>query len=169
MINNFYSDLEKGKTAEKIVLDTFSALTTNYLFDDVSNYKGFYYRGDIRAISADGREIFIEVKNDSRIADTGNVLCEEEVYYKEAGYCGIGNMDCDSDIFAVVSQKEKKIYVIDFKVLKENYRKGEYKEINHPQQITYCYLCGLYQIKAWGGLLAIVDYEAEEFDKVKIF
>ena len=124
--------------------------------------------GDIKAIDKSGKEIYIEVKNDSRIADTGNVVCEEEVYYKERDYIGKGNMFCDNDIFAVVSQSEHKIYVIDYKILQANYRKGEYKEIVHSQQTSYCYLLPLTEIKKLGGLIAIVDY-AEDSLKFEMF
>ena len=56
---------------------------------------------------------FIEVKNDSRIADTGNVLCEEEVYYKKNDYYGKGNMYSNADVFAIVSKQNQKIYFIN--------------------------------------------------------
>lgn len=160
MLDNFYRDLEKGKKAEAIVLSAFSNATKDYKFEDVSNQRSFFYKGDIKAVAADGREIFIEVKNDSRIAETHNILCEEEVYYKNADYYGSGNMESDSDIYVVVSQAEKKIYVIDFKILKSIYKKGEYKEITHPQQITFCYLLPLSIVRKNGGLIATLDYEA---------
>lgn len=46
---------------------------------------------------------FIEVKDDSRIADTGRVLCEERVCYKDGDYFQKGFMYSDYDIFCVVS------------------------------------------------------------------
>jgi hypothetical protein len=39
MLIGFKKDLEVGKAAEKIVLDTFSSLATGYKFYDVSNIK----------------------------------------------------------------------------------------------------------------------------------
>jgi hypothetical protein len=158
MLDNFARDLAIGKKGEEIVLNTFSKLTTEYKFESISDMRCFFYRGDIKAVDKSGKEIFIEVKNDSRIADTGNILCEEEVYYKNNDYIGKGNMFSDNDIFAVVSQPEKKIYVVDFKILKANYRKGEYREIEHPQQTSYCYLMPVSKIKKLGGLIAVVDY-----------
>ena len=109
MILNFYSDLAKAKGAENIVRETFSQLASGYTFEDCSNDKECYYRGDIRAIAPDGREIYIEVKDDSRIHETHNVLCEYEVYYKESDYYGKGNMKSNYDIYCVVSQQERKI------------------------------------------------------------
>ena len=46
---------------------------------------------------------FIEVKDDSRIADTGNVLCEERVFFREGNYYQKGFMYNDYEIFCVVS------------------------------------------------------------------
>lgn len=159
MVNNFYSDLAQAKEAEDIVLNTFSTMSDKYDFVPVGDNPAYYYKGDILAISEDGREIGIEVKDDSRIAETMNVLCEEEVYYKSCDYYGKGNMQSDYDIYCIVSKQEKKIYIIDFSILKANYRMGEFKEIKHPQQITYCYLLNIGQIKKLGGLIATVYYK----------
>jgi hypothetical protein len=157
MLNKFYSDLAVGKRAEEIVFNTFSALDSKHTYEMVSGFREFFYSGDIVALGEE-KPIYIEVKNDSRIADTGNVLCEEEVYYKKHDYYGKGNMDCECDVFAVVSEEQRKIYVINFEVLKSNYRRGTYKEIEHPQQITYCYLLPLSEIKRLGGLISVVSY-----------
>lgn len=125
--------MNNAKEAERIVLDTLFSYAPNYRFEDVSNDPDCYYKGDIKAISPEGQEFFIEVKDDSRIGETGNILCEEEVYYKASGYSGSGNMNGKSDIYVVVSKSERRMYVIDFKVLKQIYRKGEFKVIDHAQ------------------------------------
>lgn len=158
MVSNFYSDLAQAREAEYIVLDAFNAMTDKYNFVAVGDNPAYYYKGDILAIGEDGREIGIEVKDDSRIADTHNVLCEEEVYYKSCDYYGKGNMQSDYDIYCVVSRQEQKIYVIDFDILRANYRKGEFREIRHPQQTTYCYLLNIGIIQRLGGLIATIHY-----------
>lgn len=155
----FNKDLAKGKAAEKVVKETFEKLTDDYTFEDVSNITSFYYKGDLVAKDKNGKEYFIEVKNDSRIADTGRVLCEEEVYYKNVDYYGAGNMEkSDSDIYIVVSEPERKMYIFDFKVLQKIYTKGEYREINHKTQTTYCYLLDLYDAKRLGALMQTINY-----------
>lgn len=158
MVFNFFNDLNKARVAEGIVKDTFTALTDKYTFENVANDRQYFYKGDIKATAADGREIFIEVKDDSRIGDTHNVLCEYEVYYKNNGTFGKGNMKSDYDIYCVVSQTEQKIYVIDFPTLQQNYTKGNHKIIYHYDQDTYCYLLPLAVIKQLGGLIAVIDY-----------
>lgn len=158
MTNQFYTDLEKAKAAEVLVCNVLSSLDTSRNYELVGAERQYFYKGDIKATDKKGNEIFIEVKDDSRIAETYNVLCEEEVYYKQHDYYGKGNMQSDYDIYAVVSKQQRKIYVIDFKCLQQIYRKGEYKEIQHPQQTTYCYLLNLGTIKKLGGLIATLDY-----------
>lgn len=159
MKEQFLKDLAAAKGAEQTTLEVFSSLTDDYAFEDISNECYFYHRGDIKGINkTTGKEVFIEVKDDSRIADTRNVLCEELVYYKDSGYEVNGFMYNDYEIFAVVSKSERKIYVIDFNILKANYRKGEFKQIDHPHQYSITYLCGLHQIKAWNALITTIDY-----------
>ena len=159
MLNNFMADMEAAKEAEQIVLNTFSALATGYTFQDVSEVRECWYKGDILATAADGRQIYIEVKDDKHIGSTRNVLCEDENYLKEDGRFIKGNMYNDTDIYCVVSKPERCIYVFDFKVLKDIYKRmGEFKVIPHQQQDTYCFLLGLHRIKQYNGLIAKVNY-----------
>lgn len=154
----FNKDLEAAHEAEQLVLDIFSSLSNDYTFELVSEDREFYYKGDIKATAADGREIFIEVKDDGVICKTKNILCEEEVYYKHNDYYGKGNMQSDYDIYVVVSRAERKIYVIDFEILKDNYQRGEYREIDHPSQTTYCYLLPLGIAKRINAVIEVVNY-----------
>lgn len=159
MLDNFNADLELGKEAENIVREVLSGLTDEYDFIDISDNSDYYYCGDIVAVNKEtGEAKFIEVKNDSRIWETQNVLCEESVYYKDSGYFGQGNMSCDSDYYAIVSRCEHLIYLLDFKRLQEIYKKGEFKIIDHPQQTTYCYLLELCRAKQYGALITILEY-----------
>ena len=158
MITNFYKDLRKGHRAERIVKDVFSSLTDKYTFTDVSNDPAYYHSGDIIATAADGRQIMIEVKNDSVIHSTGNVLCEEEVYYKERGCYKDGFMYNDYEIYCVVSEPSRKIYVMDFKVLKEHYKEGRYKYFDYSQQASDTYLLSLGLIEDYNGLIKVVEY-----------
>lgn len=162
MVNGFFKDLLVAKGAEQIVLSTFSELSSNYTFTDISNKKEYWHKGDILATAADGRKIFIEVKDDGRICDTHNVLCEDEVYYYDNGIKN-GNMHSDYEIYCVVSQAENRIYIIDFSILHAIYKKGSYKSIPHAQQTTYAYLLPLRAINEAGGLIAVINYETKEY------
>lgn len=157
--DDFNNDREAAREAEILVRVTLDNLTNDYIFEDVSDDPQYYYRGDIRAIGRDGTNIYIEVKDDSRIAETRKILCEEEVYYKDSDWYGKGNMKSNYDYYCVVSQSERKIYVLDFNRLKQIYRKfGEYKEINHSNQITYCYLLDLCRARQFGALINTIQY-----------
>jgi hypothetical protein len=94
--------------------------SAGYKVLDVSDDPQCYHKGDLK-ISLPFGDRYVEVKADSRIGDTQNILCEEAVYYKESGRYVKGNMYSDYDIYAVVSKKEKLIYFFDFAKLKEIY------------------------------------------------
>lgn len=158
-MTQFQKDLEFGHIAEQKVLEVFSSRTSAYAFVDVSSNKEYFNRGDIVATEkATGRQILIEVKNDSRISETNNILCEEDVYFKERGEWVEGNMHSNYEIYCVVSQEAKKIYVIDFKVLKEYYRAFQPREIDHPSQMSIVRFVPVKALERLGGLIAVVDY-----------
>lgn len=158
MVSNFWSDLAQARSAEDLVREVFSRLTDKYTFKDVANQREYFHKGDIKATTADGREVFIEVKNDSRIADTHNLLCEEENYFHDSGEWAKGNFYSDYQIYCVVSAAERKIYVMDFSILKQHYKSGQWKQIKHYEQTCYCYLCPLGNVRSWGAMIAEVDY-----------
>lgn len=159
MLRDFQKDLASARAAELLVLEKLRELAPDWELHDVASEREFRYKGDIFAVSKkDKRALFIEVKDDSRIAETGNILCEEESYIKDDDRYIKGCMYCDTDIYCIVSQQSRKIYFIEFKTLKENYRKGEFKVIKHSDQDTYCYLLPLGAVKRKGGLLAEIEY-----------
>lgn len=159
MLDNFKRDLAFGQEAEQIVREVFSSLDDSRIYEDVGGNPFYYHIGDIKVTDKESGEVrYIEVKNDSVIHKTGNVLCEDEVYYKRHDYLTNGNMYSNYDIYAVVSQEQRKIYVIDFRVLKKNYRKGSFKVIEHPQQTSYVYLLDINEIDRLGGLITVVNY-----------
>lgn len=158
MLNEFWTDLEAAKAAERIALEELSKYYDGWSLEDVSEDRSCYYLGDLKATSATGAVNYIEVKDDSVIYKTKNVLCEDEVYYKEGGYFGQGNMHNGGDLYCIVSQPERKIYLIDYARLREIYKKGEFKMINHPKQYSNCYLLELCRVKQWGALIDVIKY-----------
>ena len=158
MLREFQKDLEAAKGAEKLVLELLQSRNPRYIFEDVSDDCSCYHRGDIRATTDYGIELYIEVKDDSRIADTRRVLCEEEVYVYDSGYCMSGNMHNKTDFYFVVSKSEKIVYIFDFKKLQEIYKSGEYKVIRHADQESVCYLVDLWKCKRAGALIYKLKY-----------
>lgn len=158
MVEGFYRDLKKAKEAEQIVADVLSRKAPDYQFINVGDVREYYHKGDIKVILPSGEVHMVEVKDDSRIHETGNVLCEEYVYYFDCDCLQKGNMYSDYEIYCVVSKQDKKIYVIDFSILKSIYRRFDSKEIKHTAQLTFAYLVPIGALRRKGALIAELDY-----------
>lgn len=118
-IPEFLESLEAAKPSEYLVAKEFAARNPDWNAENVGDIRKYFYKGDIKITNKNSGEVrFIEVKNDSRIAQTQRVLCEEYVSYKDTGEIEDGCMYRDYDIYAIVSESERKIYYIDFKKLK---------------------------------------------------
>ncbi len=173
MASNFKKDLAKAKVGEQAVLEVLNNTNSGWLFFDVSDDEECYYKGDIEAYDIDTGSLFIDVKMDSRIAETGNVLCEHKVYNYKTGEYLKGNMQSHYDYMAIISVSAKKIWIIDFKVLQEHYKEGKhyykdhYDDYGNLQQKTLGTLCSLEKIRRWGGLLYTIEYD-EVKNPVKI-
>ena len=160
MISNFKKDLAAARDAEILVLQLLMGATDAYDFFWVGDNREYFNKGDIKAIDkATGKESYIEVKDDSRIADTHNILCEEQIDYFD--YQVKGNIYNEFDAYIVVSKQERKIYILSGEVLKANYKRGYKKYIPHLEQATDAYLLPLDVIAAEGGLLATITYDLE--------
>lgn len=156
MVTQFNEDLKKGRAAEIIVYNYLKKNFPKCIIENVSDIPYFYYLGDIRLITTEGEKLHIEVKNDSRIADTHNILCEIAVEYEY--HTGAGNMDCGCDIYAIVSEKENKIYFLDFKKLVKLTKLAPLRSIVHSAQTTICKFVSLGDAARTGALLAAVNY-----------
>ena len=153
----FNKDLQQGKEGEQIVKQYLQKVGCQV--KDVSEQPQYYHIGDFFITSPSGQKRYVEVKNDTVIAKTENILCEEEVYFKENDYAKPGFMYSNYDIYAVVSQEEEKIYFFNFAKLKEIYKRfGTWKKIDHKDQYSNCYLLELCRAKQFGALMAIVNY-----------
>lgn len=162
MVGNFYKDLANAKVGEGIVLEVLRNCTEKYEFEDVSNDKAYWHKGDIDAYNTtDNKHYFIDVKMDSKIGITHNILCEEEVYYAAEGVYSPGNMACDYDYLAIISVQCKCIYIIDFKLLKKHFKEGYDYTKNHGDQTTYGTLFPLFMARDYGMLEAIINYEED--------
>lgn len=164
MVSNFYGDLAKAKKGEAITLDVLKHTTKDYIFDDVSDDKKYYYKGDIKATDDSWGldEYYVDVKMDSCIARTNNILCEYKVYFKENGYYSKGNMQSDYDYLAIISVDAQKIYIIDFAKLKKHYKEGKPYSKDHGEQITYGTLFPLSKAWKYNMVEAVIDYEKRD-------
>ena len=160
MVGNFFKDLAKAKVGEGIVLEVLKNCTGEYEFLDVSDDKTYWHKGDIDAYDAQkDKHYYLDVKMDSKIGKTHNILCEEEIYYEDDGVYKPGNMACDYDYLAIISVKAKCIYIIDFALLKQHYKEGYDYMKDHGEQTTYGTLFPLSKARDYGMLEAIINYE----------
>lgn len=154
MTFEFFRDLEAAKPAENLVKEYLTSLGLKV--EDVSDNPFYYHKGDLK-VSLPIGDLFIDVKDDRKIAKTGNVFAEEWTTC-ENGYNAAGFMHRAYDVLAVVSQEEKKIYFIDFPKLKSFYKKFEVGECRTSTQTTLGYKVPLGNIKAHGAMMGIVCY-----------
>lgn len=164
MVSNFYSDLAKAKKGEAITLDVLKHTTDEYVFSDVSEDKAYYYKGDIKAVDDSWGldEYYLDVKMDGCIARTGNILCEEKVYFKDGGYYCKGNMKSDYDYLAIIAVEAQLIYIIDFLKLKKHYKEGRAYSKDHGEQITYGTLFPMSKAWKYNMVEAVISYEKRD-------
>ena len=157
MLSNFKEDLAAAKEAEQITKAAIAA--AGYKVFDVADQPEYYHKGDLQIQLPTGELRYVEVKDDSRIADTQNILLEDAVYYKESGRLVPGNLHSDYDIYAVVSKNTNTIYFFDFAKLKEIGKKfGMFKIIQHPEQYSECYLLELCRAIQFKALIKKINY-----------
>lgn len=155
----FNNDLQQARNAEYLVCRTLAQKDKSWNFEWVGDDAACFHMGDIRATDTySGFSYYIEVKDDTRIADTGNVLCEWRKYFYDTGEYRRGNIYNDYDYYCVVSQQDRRIYVLDGPILRKWYQNGERKAIYHEKDITYCHLLPLSFIQGKGGLLHTIAY-----------
>ena len=86
-MTEFYNDLNNARAGELLVKRVLENLTNDYDFTHLLDWKTYGHKGDILARNIrSGKTYYIEVKTDSRIAETNNVLCETQKYFYASGY-----------------------------------------------------------------------------------
>jgi hypothetical protein len=124
MVKGFYEDLKKAKKGEQIVLEVLRNANTEYDFDDVSNDKEYWHRGDIECWDDTWLcSYYIDVKDDGCVSSTGNILAEHRVWYKGSGWKEGFMQSATYDYVAYLSQPDNKIYLLDFEAWKKQYKK----------------------------------------------
>lgn len=169
--SNFKVDLKNSKEAEKIVLQILAKCALfEYKFEDVADIPEFWHYGDIVAYDRDGMfDCFIDVKDDSRIADTHNILCEESVYYTNSNQFKEGFMYSEYDYIAIVSKKEKKIYIIDFKELQKHYKEGRSMRLSYSWQYSDVFLYPLTKAYKFNIVVAEIEYKEYKKDSISYY
>lgn len=156
---SFKQDAAAALPGELKTMEVLASLTNDYSFQHIDDQTVLGKRGDIIATNKQsGKSYYIEVKNDSRIAETGNVLCEYTKYFKDTGKYRCGSMSYNYEIFIINSTKNRCLYVIDFEKLKTFYSKGKWVQIEYDNEITYAFLVKLDEVQRQGALMNVIYY-----------
>lgn len=187
MSKQFWKDLQEGKKAEKRVQEVlensikwmigcyggedelWNTLNDDYWMynldiecvSDEENLKEYAHRGDLKLTNRyiPIIDYCIDVKNDKTMCRTGNIWCE--AYSKRGDKITRGWMYSNYDYIAFHSEKEQKIYIVDFQKLKIVYRKiGQEKWTNRDAgKQTKGYLCRISDLKMFRVIRMEIDYE----------
>lgn len=159
-MTNFNKDAAAALPGELKVMEVLASKTNDFSFSHIDDQEVNGKKGDILAIEKkSGKAIYIEVKNDSRISQTGNVLCEYQKYYYDSNKTKAGSMFYNYEIYLVHSQDSRTLYVIDFKKLRTFYTiLGDWIQIEEGVEITYGFLVRLKDIIRYNALLYTIEY-----------
>lgn len=168
MVENFKRDVKRAKIAEINVLELFNQLNIfeDYEFKNVTDVKECWHKGDIEVTDFYGNTLYVDVKDDSCIGKTQNVLCEERVYYYSNNKVARGFMYSDYDWLAVYSKDKKEVYLLDFNILKQIYKLGNYRshmiQPNSRDQHSEVYLLPLSYCKKYGAWKYTIHFDLDD-------
>ena len=163
-------DIVKAKLAERILFDVINdELGLVYDVEYTADVPAYYNRGDVLIRNYNKDEWCIDAKDDKSIWHTHNVFVEERIargYYTEKGW-----ITKNYDEVAIVNRHDNEIYILDFKKLKEEYKRIRHR-CNVPARFhdhtSYGSLCNIYDLQAYGIVNRILEYEGNEQDGFKI-
>lgn len=168
MVKNFYEDLSKAKKGEAIVLNVLinASNSDDYKYNDVSKEREYFHKGDIECYDANWLcNYYIDVKDDSCVSRTGNILAEHRVWYKNGGWQKGFMQSASYDYVAYLSQPDNTIYMLDFEAWKKNYKSTFKKHLYIPhegEQTTDGYLMALKDARKLGIVIAEIKYDYDE-------
>lgn len=164
MFKDFLSDLKKAQVGENIVCNVLSQLLgeDDYTISNVALDKQLYDKGDISVTDSWGDTVYIDVKDDSCICDTGNILAEHRVWFKGKGWLDGFMQKAQYNYVAYLSRADQKIYMLDFSLWKKYYKKvfKRHLYIDHNgEQTTDGYLMSLNKARELGIVIAEIIYD----------
>lgn len=122
---SFYTDLQRGRKGEKLVAEALTA--KGHTVEDVSMALAYQFKDIDFVITKDGASTTLEVKNDLRSNQTGNIFVEETnynnvrrnykgwLYYSEAVY------------FCFLQEEHGKAHIIHHDDLLSLVKSGKYR------------------------------------------
>ena len=147
MYRTFQTDLTIGKQGEEMVMS--ALLKRGHMVVDVSD-NAEYRKKDIDIIiSKNGKSATIEIKNDLRSNQTGNVYVEltnenNISRYGEGWFCY-----CDADYLCFVQAEKKQAHIVFRDELVRNCWNNKYRKANSRD--TSGYIVPIWQLKQYSS------------------
>ena len=140
-------DSEIARAAEELAIKVLSKALKDTTFESLHDDEGKFHYGDVLAKKGN-KEKYIDIKDDGRISETGNVFCESHKYFYDnpnKKHDGFMNNSL-YDYLAVLDQVRGKLYLLDFKKLKniyKNYRlvKSDLSDCTSFGNLVPLYVC----------------------------
>ena len=164
IMTNLQMEIKKNRVAEVILLQVLQSIVDDkYFIEDVADNEECYHLGDVKVTDRDGNIAYYDAKNDGVIHKTGRVFCESHKYFfntmkKHTGFMEDGNYD----YLSVVDRVDKKIYILDFKILKSIYK--DYKEVQTTLKDCYSYgtVIPLDECRREKALVYTINYDGDD-------
>ena len=152
---NVKHNAEVAYTSEKLVRELLSQIYVGVDFYDKHDDVKSWHKGDI--LSSEGK--WFDAKDDGVIFYTGNLFAEELKDWRN-GEISDGWMHSSKYSYVCdLDQQGKKLYIIDFKRLKEIYKKNnKYKKSRLSDCDSWGYIVPLWKLRESGALVAEVAY-----------
>ena len=166
--NRYMKDVNANRPAELITTEVLNNLNNGFTFEWVADDEKYYLKGDIKMVKDGKKTKCIDVKNDQKIASTGNFAVEAGGWSKIYNCPKKGWIDSNYDYVAVISQEIHTIWILSFKKLREVYNKIDLtngcKVISDFWDCTkYNYLIPIHKAIELGAVMAKIKYEYNDW------
>lgn len=157
---NVAEDAEIALEAELKAIDILNLAFPNTLFESVHDDKELWHTGDVR-MTGRGFIKYMDIKDDGCIYYTGNVFCENYKYYhsspnkKAKGFMRSSKYD----LLGVFDDVKKKLYILDFRRLKQIYENYKIKKSHLSDCNSYGNCVPLRECKKHNALVFEIKFK----------
>lgn len=182
----FQNDLKANRPAEYLSAELLRLVFPKMTVEFVGEDKKYWHKGDLKLIKPDGSSRCIDVKNDKRCGESGNLNAEDELWKESYQYYGSGYAKgfmrtAKYNYVMYLNLENKEFFIISFKKWKSVYNKKGYyttsvgkpssyddkgrKVMKHPfnsrnpYEITYGYLNPIKKMIEAGVVLYKVKFD----------
>ena len=164
----YLEDVNAHKPAELITTEVLNNLNNGYEFEYVADDEKYFNKGDIKMKKKGKKALCIDVKDDQKIAETGNFAVEAGGWSKIYNCPVKGWIDSNYNYLAIISREAQTIWILSFKRLREIYNKtdltgGRKVVSDFWDNIKYNYLISIDKAIELGAVLARIEYEYDNW------